>query len=284
MRELQEGAARASRMAGAGGAPLSRPGRVLVVTTVAAVLMTMLGALGTGTAPLSTRLTYWLIVMEAGGLLGIGASTGIRSWGRLSGHPWAESALISVIVAAPLTLVVFGAMMVLFGAAAPTAGATATLFGYVLMLTCAVTAVNTGHAIAAHARAAILVTPDIAAPIAAAPAAVAPVAEPTRVALLDRLAPHLRNEDLHAIQAEDHYLRIYTTGGSELILLRLGDALREVGDIEGARTHRSWWVARGAIQSVRRLDGRAELTLSNGVIAPVSRSVMQDLSRRSWLG
>ena len=265
-------------MAGAGGL---RPARVLVVTTLAAILMTIIGAFGTDAAPLSTRLAYWLIVMEAGGLLGIGSSAGIRSWGRLAGRPVAEGAAISLTVAAPLTLLVFGANVLLFGSAVPTTGSVAMLFGYVLVLTCAVTAVN--YTSAAARPGSTSVASGIEAVCTPAAPEVEPRLEPTRVALLERLAPYLRDEDLHAIQAEDHYLRVYTSAGSDLILLRLGDALKEVEGIEGARTHRSWWVARRAVRSVRRMDGRAELTLDNGVTAPVSRTFVQDLADRNWL-
>ena len=85
------------------------------------------------------------------------------------------------------------------------------------------------------------------------------------------------------MEAEDHYLRVHTGKGSDLILLRLADAIGELGAIDGAQTHRSWWVARAAVLSVRRHDGRATLTLKGGLEAPVSRTQAAALRQRGWL-
>ncbi len=38
-------------------------------------------------------------------------------------------------------------------------------------------------------------------------------------------------------------LHFHTDRGSDLILMRLSDALTELKGLEGAQTHRSWWVA-----------------------------------------
>ncbi|MDB5460698.1 MAG: DNA-binding response regulator, partial [Caulobacteraceae bacterium] len=88
--------------------------------------------------------------------------------------------------------------------------------------------------------------------------------------------------ELYAVQAEDHYLRLHTSRGTDLILLRLADAVAELEGIEGAQTHRSWWVAKAAVTDVRRADGRATLTLRNGVEAPVSRSYTGALRDGGW--
>ena len=86
-----------------------------------------------------------------------------------------------------------------------------------------------------------------------------------------------------ALEAEDHYVRIHTDQGSQLILMRIADAIAEMGSVEGARTHRSWWVARAAVKQSRRADGRATLILSNGVEAPVSRNAAGELLEKGWL-
>ena len=49
----------------------------------------------------------------------------------------------------------------------------------------------------------------------------------------------------------DHYLRIHTDAGVELLTLRFADALEEVAAAHGFRTHRSWWVAADALEDVR---------------------------------
>ncbi|WP_235559357.1 LytTR family DNA-binding domain-containing protein [Brevundimonas sp. Leaf168] len=84
------------------------------------------------------------------------------------------------------------------------------------------------------------------------------------------------------MQAEDHYLRIHTDRGSDLILMRLSDAVEELEGLEGAQTHRSWWVAREAVRAVERGDGRATLTLDGGLSAPVSRRYARMLRDAEW--
>jgi membrane protein implicated in regulation of membrane protease activity len=111
----------------------------------------------------------------------------------------------------------------------------------------------------------------------AAPAAPAPPK------FLERLPLKLRGAELWAVEAEDHYLRLHTSMGQDLILLRLADAVDELDGIEGAQVHRSWWVARDAITDARRGDGRATLTLKDGSAVPVSRTYARLLRERNWI-
>jgi hypothetical protein len=99
---------------------------------------------------------------------------------------------------------------------------------------------------------------------------------------LDRLPVRLRGAEIYAVAAEDHYLRLYTSKGSDLILMRLSDAIAELEGIEGAQTHRSWWVAKAALADARAGDGRATLRLKDGTEAPVSRSYSAALRRSGW--
>ena len=99
---------------------------------------------------------------------------------------------------------------------------------------------------------------------------------------LDRLPARLRGAELYAVEAEDHYLRLHTSLGRDLILMRLADALVELEGVEGAQTHRSWWVARAAVTSAERLDGRAVLTLKDGAEVPVSRGFARVLRTAGW--
>ena len=47
------------------------------------------------------------------------------------------------------------------------------------------------------------------------------------------------------MEAEDHYLRLHTSKGQDLILMRLSDAIAELEGIEGARrTAPGGWRAR----------------------------------------
>lgn len=97
-----------------------------------------------------------------------------------------------------------------------------------------------------------------------------------------RLSPRLARARLIAVEAEDHYLRIRTEAGSALVLMRLSDALSALEDADGFQVHRSWWVARGAVEAARWRGGRGELILSDGTVAPVSRTYASSLRGTDW--
>lgn len=79
---------------------------------------------------------------------------------------------------------------------------------------------------------------------------------------------------LVALSAEDHYVRVTTTKGTDLVLMRLTDAIRETGDVPGLRIHRSHWVATDRIARVTRSGDRGEVTLSDGTTRAISRGYM----------
>lgn len=112
-------------------------------------------------------------------------------------------------------------------------------------------------------------------------AATAPA--PAAPKFLERVPLKLRGGELWAVEAEDHYLRLHTSKGQDLILMRLADAVGELEGVEGAQVHRSWWVARAAIADARRGDGRATLTLKDGCEVPVSRTYARMLRERNWI-
>jgi DNA-binding LytR/AlgR family response regulator len=99
---------------------------------------------------------------------------------------------------------------------------------------------------------------------------------------LARLSPKLAGAEIYAVEAEDHYLRLHTSLGQDLILMRLADAIGELEGLEGAQTHRSWWVAKGAVVSAERAEGRATLTLKDGSEVPVSRGFAKPLRAAGW--
>lgn len=84
--------------------------------------------------------------------------------------------------------------------------------------------------------------------------------------------PPERRGALLALEAEDHYLRVHTDRGNALIHKRFSDALGRVAAIEGLRVHRSWWVARAAVEQVTRDGDRLALHLRGGLVVPVSRT------------
>lgn len=64
--------------------------------------------------------------------------------------------------------------------------------------------------------------------------------------------------------------------------MRLSDAIGELEGIEGAQTHRSWWVAKDAVTKTSRGEGRGTLTLKDGTEAPVSRTYAKALRDEGW--
>lgn len=102
-----------------------------------------------------------------------------------------------------------------------------------------------------------------------------------RPAFMLRVPLHL-GTDLVAIEAQDHYLRIHTRLGADLILCRFADALNELTEADGLQVHRSWWVAADAVQAMARDGARTFVTLANGVRVPVSRSFRAAVRAREW--
>lgn len=116
-----------------------------------------------------------------------------------------------------------------------------------------------------------------------APRATAPAPQGVAPAdLRSRLSPRLARARLIAVEAEDHYLRVRTDAGSDLVLMRFSDALEALGACDGFRTHRSWWVARTGVETARWKGGRGELVLSDGSTAPVSRTYAAALKGTDW--
>lgn len=115
-----------------------------------------------------------------------------------------------------------------------------------------------------------------------APPAVPPLDVPVAPQFLKRLPPHLRT-GLVALEMEDHYVRAYANGSSTLVLLRMSDAVAELAGVDGLRVHRSWWVARDAVEEIIPAGRSVGLKLRGGIMAPVSRSRLPALRAAGWL-
>jgi DNA-binding LytR/AlgR family response regulator len=97
-----------------------------------------------------------------------------------------------------------------------------------------------------------------------------------------RLSANRRGARLIALEAEDHYVRVHTEAGSELLSMRFSQAMDELAAAHGYRLHRSWWVAADAVESVRWTRGGGEARLAGGLVAPVSRSCAPVLKTAGW--
>lgn len=96
-----------------------------------------------------------------------------------------------------------------------------------------------------------------------------------RPRLLARL-PEGRSGRIIRMTSKGHYVEVVTDKGSEQIRMRFSDALIELNGINGARVHRSHWVARAAVAAAERENGRVYLQLIDGSRVPVSRGYMDE--------
>lgn len=239
--------------------------RGLATAAAGGLLLALTGAFETGRVPLGLRLSYWIPVMVGGGLWGHACSLMLDRIVALDERPWLSVVLLTAVISGPLSVVVWAVTgPALNGGMMPLSHLPMIAF-YVVTITAAISAVN------------VFVTR--ARPVQThAPGPV----DRTASRFPERLPARLRGAAIRAVQAEDHYLRIHTDRGSDLILMRLSDALEELQGLEGAQTHRSWWVAREAVRDVGRSDGRAVLTLEGGLTAPVSRRYARALRAAGW--
>ncbi len=93
---------------------------------------------------------------------------------------------------------------------------------------------------------------------------------------LDRL-PHQLGDELHCFVMEDHYLNVTTAKGEHMLLMRMKDALVELSDYDGLQVHRSWWIARDAVERVKKNGRNVILVLENGKEVPVSRTYVNKI-------
>lgn len=254
--------------------------RSTLVAFVAALVFAYVGALGTGAAPFALRFAYWNAVILPGSMLGLVVTALVRGWGKLAHRRWAEIGLVALAVSIPHTFLVVVASALFFGIDAITLGVVANFGTAVLVLALVLTMIN------------FLVSDETADPEVRSPSEVSdqctdasgddrelPCLPPL---LAEKLSPHLRAGRLIAIAAEDHYLRVHTDLGHDLILMRMSDACALLPETVGARVHRSWWVARAAVVLQTVEGSRMQLNLHNGALAPVSRSMQRIIREQGW--
>lgn len=105
-------------------------------------------------------------------------------------------------------------------------------------------------------------------------------AEPATPRFADRLPSGFG--PLLALRGEDHYVRAYAPERETMVLIRLRDAVAELGDA-GTQVHRSWWVARDAVTHVKGNGREMMLVLQDGTEAPVSRDHAARLKAMGWI-
>ncbi len=88
--------------------------------------------------------------------------------------------------------------------------------------------------------------------------------------------------DLLCLQAEDHYVRVHTALGDDLVLHRFSDAVEDLDGLPGLQVHRSWWIAEAAVSDAVRRDRKTWLRLRNGLEVPVSRTYLPAVREAGW--
>lgn len=105
---------------------------------------------------------------------------------------------------------------------------------------------------------------------------------PDQPPLANRLSARFEGPIL-ALQSEDHYVRVHGTGDSELLLMRLRDAIAEMNGVPGEQIHRSWWVAQSGVSRVAASGRNWVVHLKSGQTAPIARDSIARLQRAGFL-
>ena len=227
------------------------------------LFLAAIGSFNTGEMSAPSRYLYWQLAMVGGGVIAALIEPFVAA--RLSGRPRLFALAQLVAMTPPISLWVALLPVVLFGSRL-SAGHVFWMMPDVLTINVAVVVLAWLTRKALNRRDAPRTVPEGLAP----------------PALRAKLPPRLARARLIAVEAEDHYLRIRTEAGSALVLMRLGDALEALSGTDGFRTHRSWWVARTAVEAARWKGGRGQLILSDGSAAPVSRTYAAALKGTDW--
>ncbi|MET3663670.1 LytTR family DNA-binding domain-containing protein [Caulobacter sp. 1776] len=237
----------------------------LAMLVAVGLLMGFLGPFASERSPAVRRYVYWMICMVGGGLIGIILD---RLLERRLPWTWRRTALVSLLMTPPVSLLVLITELVVMNWWSGWDGFW-RLLPQVWPISLAVMAVR---ALVWRPRPHLVETRTVVEP---------PLPE-AEAAFRKRLSARRRGARLIAIEAHDHYLKVHTDAGEELITLRFADALAELAKVHGWRVHRSWWVAADAVEGVRWRRGSGEVRLAGGLQAPVSRTYAPVLKDAGW--
>lgn len=265
-------------------------GRLFALAAAAGFLLALFGPFGTyQSMPLADRLIFWELVLLCAAALHVPALWLADRVGQIAGMPpvlWVAGA--GFVAAAPTTLIVTGIMATLYGLSE--APKFSGMYFYVLSISVPMQILSYAalRGLPAKGLEARPVDdlPHVQRPLSASVGVdlpVAPMAVPTpKIPLLAHVPPQLGRE-LQCLEMQDHYVRVHTLKGSALLLRRMRDAEQELGDLDGERVHRSWWVARDAVVGARPRGQSIALDLANGLSVPVSRTKLATIRKAGWL-
>ena len=248
-------------------ATINRLAQALILTTIAGVVMGLLGPFGSYLNDgLLARIVYWVgtswvgLILFGGALVIINSRTAQGSVART----WSLIVMVP-IVSIIQTVLTRASAIAIWPVVEHVGPGWLIWYGQVLLV------------------ASIIVAAWTLIPSAPAASDAAPTPLP---AVLPRpqaaTAPDFSG-DVIALQMEDHYVRIHRGSSSELILMPMTQAIAAMGDVDGIRTHRSWWIARHAVVRAVGPPRAMRIDLNNGVSAPVSRAAVAQLRAAGWL-
>jgi DNA-binding LytR/AlgR family response regulator len=235
----------------------------LSALAVIGAFLALIGAFDSDRIDLPRRFIYWVFVLVAGGACGGLIEPWLDGVPALARRPWARAVALTFLMAVPATVIVLATQKVLYGGRLIPHWL-AILYLQVVLVCAALVAIAWLARREVQRR-------------APAPEGVAPPG------LREKLPPRQARARLIAVQAEDHYLRIHTDAGDTLTLMRFTDALAALEGMDGVRVHRSWWVARSAVEEARWSRGRGDLLLAGGLEAPVSRAYAAEVRAMDWV-
>lgn len=243
----------------------ARNRRRLFALAVLGLILGLAGPFGTiSFVPMPGRLVYWMALVFLLAPIGTLLSLLLTDWLAARGLPQFAAAPLGGLIAGPiLTLVVFTFNHLTIGRPFPPPDPVTLGVSFSIITA----ALSTALIFAARSPTpAAPPQPDM--PVQASP-------EPRLLLRLhqDRRAPIL------SLRATDHYTEVTTERGTQTVLIRLADAILEAAPTDGLQVHRSHWVARRHIASLRRDRGRLILTLTDGRDIPVSRTYEEAATR-----
>mgnify|MGYP005993995391 CR=1 FL=1 len=239
------------------------------VICAVAIVLGIAGPFGTeDVMRLVPRIVYWLVVSQITFASGTFVSELVQSR-RLSSRLPAPlmSGLTGLVIGVVISAEIFLINIGLFGISPLEAG-----YALPLLLNVLVVAVVVSVAISLAVQA--VKDKEAPQPQEAAPQTAA------HPKLVDRL-PFDKRGALISVSVNDHYVDVTTTKGTEMLLMRLADAISEAG--LGLQVHRSHWVSTDHIASVTRDGAKAVIKTSDGRDIPVSRTYVPKLKEAGFL-
>ena len=227
-----------------------RPAAIIVGL---AALFTWFGVYDFSSHPV-LRFVMWLVTMSVGGVSAIWIIPAVFERRFAQQNVIAQVALAAALIALPVTGSLVAFFLLLGGRVSPGELPMQYLYVYAVCVVMVTSGIIVSQAQTAKP---LLETAE---------------AQDVIARFMQRLPVKYRTAELWAVSSEDHYLRVHTDRGEELILMRLADAMRDLGGTDGLQTHRSWWVAKAGVADTRREGGRLFLVLKCGKAAPVSRT------------